>query len=458
MNAKQLKDSILQYAMQGKLSPLQVQDATILETRKFMDEKNSIPKEEEAFDLPKFWKWFRIGEVLKVSSGKNLTKKQMKDDGVYPVYGGNGICGHYDQYNVEANTIIIGRVGFYCGAVHVTNSKSWITDNALIVKYNEEFLTKDWIELALDYTDLSSTASATAQPVISGKKIYPLLIPVPPVEEQLMIKKRYDYLMGKIVDFGELQNQLSNMIDKFPFEIENSILQFAVQGKLLEQDPNDEPASQLIERIKEDKARLIEQKVIKKEKALPLITEDELPFEIPDTWEWVSLNDISSYIQRGKSPTYSSIEEVPVVSQKCIQWSGFTLEPAKFIDPKTVDNYDEIRFLKDGDLLWNSTGLGTVGRINRYSNKEISFDKVVVDSHVTIVRTSELINSEFIYYYLASPQIQEAIGEMCTGSTKQKELNTSTIKNVLIPLPPINEQNRIVIKIKQMLSVVDQLN
>ncbi|MEH7751962.1 restriction endonuclease subunit S [Bacillus toyonensis] len=233
-------------------------------------------------------------------------------------------------------------------------------------------------------------------------------------------------------------------------QLKDSILQFAMQGKLVPQDPNDEPSIELLKRIKEKKEKLIAQKIIKKEKVFPDISKEEIPFDIPDTWEWVRLGDIAIYIQRGKSPKYSDIEKVPVISQKCIQWKGFNLAAARFVDPDTMDKYDSVRFVRDGDLLWNSTGLGTVGRINRYSSDGIDYETVVVDGHVTIVRLMDSIDSEFILRYLASPTIQHSIEDICSGSTKQKELNTSTIKNIVVPVPPLREQKRLVEKIKEL--------
>ena len=239
-------------------------------------------------------------------------------------------------------------------------------------------------------------------------------------------------------------------------KLRKSVLQSAIQGKLTEQLATDDKVEDLLQAIKEEKELLIKEKKIKKQKPLPEITEDEIPFAIPENWKWVRLDDICVYLQRGKSPIYSDIKKYPVVSQKCNQWSGFTLEPAKYLAPEVLEKYSDERYLKKHDILINSTGLGTVGRVCLFKT-DSKYPIVVADSHVTVVRSTRLISEIYIKYFLSSPHIQDNIEDMCSGSTKQKELALNTIKNLLIPLPPLAEQKRIVEKLDNVLANIDEL-
>ena len=267
------------------------------------------------------------------------------------------------------------------------------------------------------------------------------------------------------------EEALKKLNKELPDALKKSILQWAIQGKLVDQDPNDEPADILLEKIRAEKEKLIKEGEIKRDKNASKIirrgnefyekfpdgTETlltDIPFDIPDSWTWCRLGELCSYIQRGKSPIYSLKKEIPVISQKCIQWDGVSLKNAKFIDPLSVYKYNEERFLKSGDLLWNSTGLGTVGRVGVYYTS--SFNRIVVDSHVTIARIlSKFINIYYIYSWFSSPEIQSDIEEKADGSTKQKELNLNTIKNFYVPFPPVEEQVRISRKIKILLSIIE---
>ena len=185
--------------------------------------------------------------------------------------------------------------------------------------------------------------------------------------------------------------------------------------------------------------------------------DNEIPFEVPNGWEWCRLKDVCSYIQRGKSPVYSEAKLYPVIAQKCNQWSGFSIDKAQFIAPETVEKYTQDRILQENDLLWNSTGLGTLGRIAVYVSSKNPYGWAVADSHVTVVRPIQpFMNSFYLYEYFSSPIVQNVIEDKAEGSTKQKELYVDTIKKYLIPLPPLNEQRRIVKKTDTILPIVEK--
>ncbi|EGR3203173.1 restriction endonuclease subunit S [Vibrio parahaemolyticus] len=236
------------------------------------------------------------------------------------------------------------------------------------------------------------------------------------------------------------------------------ILELAVRGKLVPQDPNDEPAAVLLERIALEKAQLVKEKKIKKPKTLQTLSPESLP-RLPESWTWSYMQDITEYVQRGKGPKYAEEGSVRVISQKCVQNSGFDIEPARYIEEESLEKYQDERFLRENDLLWNSTGTGTVGRVNVLPS--IKQKSLVADSHVTVVRPL-IMNSRYIWCILMAPGVQARIDpfheqSLVSGSTKQVELNTSSVVTLPIPVAPIAEQDRIVAKVDELMELCDQL-
>lgn len=230
------------------------------------------------------------------------------------------------------------------------------------------------------------------------------------------------------------------------------VLDLAVRGKLIPQDPRDEPASELLKRIVAEKVRLMKAGEIKKEKPLAPVDE-EVNFEVPPTWQWTRLGTISSYIQRGKSPKYAASGGSPVVSQKCVQWTGLDLSVAKQVTLESLTEYEDFRFLRDGDLLWNSTGTGTIGRIIRLVDPP---QKLVCDSHVTVIRCLEA-NPEYVRTWLRSDHVYALIEDRAAGSTNQVELTSQMAIYQLVPLPPLAEQHRIIAKVDELMALCDRL-
>lgn len=173
-------------------------------------------------------------------------------------------------------------------------------------------------------------------------------------------------------------------------------------------------------------------------------------------WETATFEDICDYIQRGKGPKYTSKNDFPVVNQKAVRWHGIESEHLKYVDPAQWDKWDEVRYIREGDILWNSTGTGTIGRACYVDVKELNKAKVV-DSHVTIVRTNGLICSKYIFYWIMHPHVQRKITGLYTGSTNQVELNKSLVLGVEAPLPPLAEQKEIAARLDDLLAQVDAI-
>ena len=178
-------------------------------------------------------------------------------------------------------------------------------------------------------------------------------------------------------------------------------------------------------------------------------------FELPKGWTWARLGELCSYTQRGKGPAYAEQSEHKVISQKCVRWYGLDLAPARFVTPESLAKYEPVRFLRAGDLLWNSTGTGTIGRACVVPI-ELDDSGLVADSHVTVVRPLE-VNSVFLWRWIQSPLVQDEIEGAASGTTNQIELNTSTVVSQPVPLPPLAEQVRIVARVDELMRLCDSL-
>ena len=288
---------------------------------------------------------------------------------------------------------------------------------------------------------------------LTSSALNAIFFPMPPLFEQQRIMSRVEELFDQIAAIEQNQSNIDTLYEEF----KKRTLTLAIQGKLVPQDPNDEPASVLLERIRAEKKAKLGKKFVDSyiykgddncyyEKVGETVTNisDEMPFDLPENWAWCRLKTICSYIHRGKSPTYGTEKILPIIAQKCNQWSGIQTQKCLFADRATIKKYTEEQYLCVGDIIINSTGTGTVGRTGYIDDTLFKeYPKFVADSHVTVVRPLEYIDSKYIYLFLKSPVIQTDIEAKCSGSTNQIELATKTIQSYLIPLPPATEQYRI---------------
>lgn len=239
--------------------------------------------------------------------------------------------------------------------------------------------------------------------------------------------------------------------------LRKNILHLAVSGQLVPQIEREGNGEELYKKIQTEKADLARTGRAVKQKPLKEIVQSEVPFEIPASWKWARIGGVSVYSQRGKSPKYTDESDFPVISQKCVRTSRIDWSVIKFITPESVAKYENFRFLRDGDLLLNSTGTGTMGRVGIFRSND-DYEKVVADSHVTVVRMPDSVSAEFVHLWLNAPHIQDDVESKASGSTNQIEWNLSSIQNEFIPLPPEAEQLRIVQKTSELLNLLDEVD
>ena len=285
------------------------------------------------------------------------------------------------------------------------------------------------------------------------------IVGIPPVSEQNRI---IEFLSNSISIVNTIISEKGDLLSIIQLT-KSKILDLAIRGKLVPQNPNDEPANVLLDRIRAEKQELIKQGKIKPDKRDSVIfkgednsyyekirddtycIDDEIPFELPDNWSWCRLQACCiKDIKRGKSPKYADNSNTLVFAQKCnTKYDGINLELSLYLDESTLLKYSEEEYLRDLDIIINSTGTGTLGRVGIYRVADnIRELPIVPDSHVTVIRTYSYIHPEYMYYYLKS--IQTELEKMGEGSTNQKELKPATLKELLVPIPSIEEQKRIV--------------
>ena len=267
------------------------------------------------------------------------------------------------------------------------------------------------------------------------------MIPLPPISEQKRIVTEIEHWFVWIEQIRQSKTDLQDVIK----QTKSKILDLAIHGKLVPQDPSDEPASELLKHIN-PKAE---------------ITCDNAQYrKIPKNWCACKLVDICSFLSRGKSPKYSEEDKTyPVFAQKCnLKDGGVSLEQAKFLDPSTINKWNEVYKLQTGDILVNSTGTGTAGRTRLFNTNCLgNYPFVVPDSHVSVVRVLKSICPQYVYAYISSDSIQQYMEENLAGSTNQKELYIGVLENMHIFLPPLAEQYRIVAKIEKLFSSLDNI-
>lgn len=477
-----------------------------LHYEKFSDGSVKCIEDEIPFELPDGWAWARLGTVVTFVGGyayksnryvqhsNNLLIRigNVKNNSLTPHVAKTCISDEYaaetSGYRLRVNDILFTMTGtrgkrdyfFSClikkedlsGANLFLNQRvgclRLIDTKLMIPDYFVEAIQSSCVLDAIFATETGNVNQGN----IGSTATLNLLIPVPPTSEQYKIFERTYSLISSIDQYDIESAELLCLIHA----IKSKILDLAIRGKLVPQDSNDEPASVLLERIRAEKEELIRQGKIKRDKKESVIfrgednsyyekigsdvicIDAEIPFEIPDTWKWMRLeNCCIKEIRRGKSPKYVDESGTLVFAQKCnTKYGGIDMGLALFLDESTLGRYPDDEYMQNGDVVINSTGTGTLGRVGlfRVTDNHLGLP-IVPDSHVTVIRAAHGIQSVYVYGFMKANQSKlEKKGE---GSTNQKELKPPTLKEMLIPIPPYFEQERIVAAITAAFSTISAI-
>lgn len=483
MTPQQLKNSILQRAIEGRLVPQKAEEGTAKELlQKIQAEKAQliaekkikktkalppISDEEIPFDIPDSWEWVRLSDVIDVRDGTHDTPKYQKS-GIPLITSKNISNGKLDFENtkliaqsdadkinerskVEKNDILFAMIGSIGNPVLVDTDREFCIKNiALFKNYPNKAVYMEYVYYLMSHLQcmLKNNASGAVQSFVSLKVFRCLPIPLPPLAEQHRIVAKIEELLPFIDKYDKAYNKLTEFNARFPEDMKKSILQYAIEGKLVEQRKEEGTADALLQQIQAEKKRLIEEKKIKKTKHLPSITEDEIPFDIPDSWKWIRLGEICTYDQ-----TKEKISKENILPD---MWS---------LDMEDIEK-----------------GTGRIINIEKAGNRKIAGDKVVFHKGDILysklrpylqkiliapadgICTSELVpfycygdvNSHYITWLLRSEYVNQIANAESYG-VKMPRVNKETMINILVPLPPLAEQHRIVAKIEELLPLCEQL-
>ena len=490
-----------QMVKDGKLKAKDIKNDTIifvgddnLHYEKFADGSVKCIEDEIRFELPEGWAWARLVSLSSViTDGEHKTPRRINEFQGYYLLSArniqNGFLSLVDvdfvdksefekiskRCNPKDNDVLISCSGSI-GRVAVVNDGNdyvMVRSAAMVrpVSINPYYLMFALRSGQLQ-TQMQKASKQTAQANLFLGAIQSLLVPVPPKAEAQRITQVAGQAISVVNEIEENRESASRTI----LQVKAKILDLAIRGQLVPQDPADEPASVLLERIRAEKEELIKQGKIKRDKKESVIfrgednsyyekigddvrcIDEEIPFDIPDTWEWVRLeNCCSKEIRRGKSPKYTERSGTLVFAQKCnTKYNGIDVGLALYLDEDTLSRYPADEYMQDGDVVVNSTGTGTLGRVGIYcaTDNHLSLP-IVPDSHVTVIRAAHSIQAFYMYAFIKANQSElEKKGE---GSTNQKELKPLTLKEMLIPIPPYSEQERIAAAITAAFSTISSV-
>lgn len=466
MTSQDLRNSILQLAVQGKLVSQDSSDESAVELfKKITGSTNGIIIGDTDYDLPPNWCLTKLKNLIKLTSGQDLKPNQYSDvagetpyiTGASNIKNENVIINRWTNQprSIARNgDLLISCKGTIGAMAYLDVDNAHIARQIMAVSISP-LLCKDYVKFFIQ-TSISKLQRAAKSmiPGISRNDILELIFPLPPFAEQERIVAKIKEFSPLIYEYGEVEKRLTTLNTEFSDKLRKSILQQAIQGKLTERDPSDEPASELLKRIRAERAVLQKNKAAKKSQANETIAVDEIPFDIPDTWEWVNLGWICQKVGAGSTPKGGSAVYVPegikFLREQNVHDDGLRLDGVVYIDEETHAAKTGSQ-VQAQDILMNITG----GSIGRNALVPDDFDTANVNQHVLIIRLVDKELRHYLHYCFSSPTV---LNQMFTKQAGDKPgLSATKVENFLIPIPPLAEQKRIVARVEELLAVCDGL-
>ena len=513
MTAQQLKNSILLMAVQGKLVPqdpndepasillerIHAEKERLIKEKKIKREKNpsvifkgadNTPYEkigdevrsladEVPFDIPDSWEWVRLGNIGETNIGLTYKPSDVTSDGV-PVLRSNNIQNGQIDYSelLYVSCAVPERAYAHKGDILIcarNGSRALVGKSAIVDADGMAFgafmaiyrsSCNPYIQLFINsYLFRGQLEGATTTTInqVTQEMLKRQLCPLPPIQEQLRIVQKYTELQPLIAAYSNAYDKAQILITAFPEALKKSILQEAVQGKLVPQDPSDEPAEALLKRIRAEKQRLIKEGKIKKDKHESVIfrrdnshyekrgseefcIDDEIPFEIPENWAWARLSSASISIADGDHQPPPQVQDgIPFLVISNVSDGRVDFSNTRYVSKEYFASLADIRIPKRGDLLFTVTGsYGIV--IPVQTERKFCFQR-----HIALIKLS-CLSPEFMQLWLSSPLVYEQCRRSATG-TAQKTVGLASLKGLLIPIPPLKEQERIAQKLNTLLAL-----
>ena len=488
MTPQELKNSILQLAIQGKLveqrpeegtaeelyQQIQAEKQALIKSRKIKKGKPllEITEDEKPFDIPESWKWVRLGNIGSWASGATPSRTNPE------FYGGNipwlktgdlndghvsAVPEFITEEALEKTSVRLNPVGSVLMAMYgATIGKLAILDAPMTTNQaccacitSESVYNEYLFYFLLGYRkSFIKMGEGGAQPNISKEKIINTPFPLPPLAEQKRIVAKIEELLPLIDRYEEAWTKLEEFNKRFPGDMQKSLLQMAIQGKLVEQRPEEGTGEELYAQIQAEKQALIKSGKIKKGKPLPEITDDEKPFDIPESWKWVRLGWLFQLINGDRGKNYPSKDkllsegEIPFISAINMDNQTVKADGLLFVSEQQYNLLGSGKLQKD-DFVFCLRG--SLGKFCQYP-----FDIGAIASSLVILRKNGSVLDDYIKAYLSSPLIAEQINSSNNG-TAQPNLGARDIACYAIPLPPLAEQKRIVAKLEQLLPLCERL-